>query len=308
MPLSETAAAFMGALNATFPDVGGGCLDPEEARATLRAAPKLPMPDVELAAVEDRTIPGPAGEIPVRISTPVDAGDPPAVVVYLHGGGWVVGDLESHDRTTKRLAQATGTVVVSVDYRLAPEHPFPAPAEDAYAATVWAAEHYGPSHLVVAGDSAGGNLAAVVSLMARDQGGPSVDHQVLVYPVIDHAMDTESYDVNGTDYFLTRTKMAWFWDQYAGEHERAHPYCSPLRAEALAGLPPASVVTLEHDPLRDEGEAYADALRAAGVPTESLQGEGLFHGCFGLDELLPDAEPVWTWTVERIRAAVAERA
>ncbi len=304
MPLSETAAAFMGALDATFPDVGVSCLDAEEARATLRAAPKLPMPDVELASLEDRAVPGPDGEIPVRISTPHDAADPPAVVVYFHGGGWVVGDLDTHDRTTQRLAQATGAVVVSVDYRLAPEHRFPAAADDAYAATQWATEHLRPSCLVVAGDSAGGNLAAVVSQMARDRGGPAIDHQVLVYPVIDHAMDTESYDVNGSDYFLTRVKMAWFWDQYAGDDDRAHAYCSPIRAEDLAGLPPASVVTAELDPLRDEGEAYAVALRAAGVPTESMRGEGLFHGFFGLDELLPDAVPAWTWTVDQLRAAI----
>jgi acetyl esterase len=305
MPLSELAQAFMGALNETFPDVGTTCLDAEEARATLAAAPKLPMPDVELAALEDRSIPGPGGEVPVRISTPLDAGDPPAVVVYLHGGGWVVGDLDTHDRTTQRLAEATGAVVVSVDYRLAPEHRFPAAADDAYAATAWAAEAYGPSHLVVAGDSAGGNLAAVVSQMARDRGGPSIDHQLLVYPVIDHAMDTESYAVNGTDHFLTRTKMAWFWDQYCPGDERAEPYASPIRCGDLSGLPPASVLTAEMDPLRDEGEAYAGALRAAGVPTQSMRGDGLFHGFFGLDELLPDAQPAWTWAVERVRAAIS---
>jgi acetyl esterase len=241
----------------------------------------------------------------VRIATPTGAAEPPAVVVYFHGGGWVVGDLDTHDRTTQRLAEATDTVVVSVDYRLAPEHPFPAAAEDAYAATVWAAEHLDPSHLVVAGDSAGGNLAAVVCLMARDQDGPDIDHQVLVYPVIDHAMDTESYALNGTDYFLTRTKMAWFWEQYLGDADRSHPYCSPLRAEELSGLPPASVVTAECDPLRDEGEAYAAALTAAGVPAACLRGEGLFHGFFGLDELLPDAVPAWEWTIERLRSAVA---
>ena len=304
MPLSELAQAFMGALNETFPDVGGSFTGTaEEARAKLREAPKLPMPDVELASLEDRTVSGPGGDIPVRISTPNDAAD--AVVVYFHGGGWVVGDLDTHDRTTQRLAEATGAVVVSVDYRLAPEHRFPAAADDAYAATVWAAETYSPRHLVVAGDSAGGNLAAAVSQMVRDRGGPAITHQLLVYPVIDGAMDTESYDVNGTDYFLTRSKMAWFWDQYCPGDERHEPYASPIRCGDLSGLPPASVLTAEMDPLRDEGEAYAAALRAAGVPTESLRGEGLFHGFFGLDELLPDAQPAWTWAVDRVRAAIA---
>jgi acetyl esterase len=304
MPMSETAAAFMGALDATFPDVGGACRDPAEARAILGAAPKLPMPDVELASVEDRRIPGPDGEIPVRISTPLDAGAESAVVVYFHGGGWVVGDLDTHDRTTQRLAQAVGAVVVSVDYRLAPEHRFPAAADDAYAAVEWAAAEYQPTRLVVAGDSAGGNLAAVVSLMARDRRGPSIDHQLLVYPVTDHAMDTESYDVNGTDYFLTRTKMAWFWDQYLGDDDRSQPYCSPLRAGDLSGLPAATVITGEFDPLRDEGEAYAARLRASGVPTEAMRAEGLFHGFFGLDELLPDAAPAWQFAVDGVRSAL----
>jgi acetyl esterase len=297
------AAAFMGALNSTFPDVGGTCDDAVEARRILGEAPKLPMPDVPLASLEDRTIPGPDGELPVRISTPPDAGDPPAVVVYLHGGGWVVGDLDTHDRTTQRLAEATGAVVVSVDYRLAPEHTFPCAAEDAHAAVTWAADTYTPSHLAVAGDSAGGNLAAVASLMARDRGGPTIDHQLLVYPVTDHSMATESYALNGTDYFLTRTKMAWFWDQYLGDQDRSHPYASPLHADDLSGLPPATVVTAELDPLRDEGEAYADALRAAGVPTESMRADGLFHGFFGLDELLEDARPAWEFSVSRLRAA-----
>ena len=141
MPMSETAAAFMGALNATFPDVGVTCHDAEEARATLRAAPKLPMPDVELASVEDRTFPGPGGEIPVRISTPTDAGASSAVIVYFHGGGWVVGDLDTHDGLCRKLAAHGRVQVIAVDYRLAPEHPYPAAAEDSYAATVWAHEH-----------------------------------------------------------------------------------------------------------------------------------------------------------------------
>jgi acetyl esterase len=304
MPLSDMAQAFIGALSENFPDFGGSFTGTaEEGRAKLRAAPKLPMPEVELASVEDRTIPGPDGDIPVRVCTPNDAAD--AVIVYFHGGGWVIGDLESHDRVTKRLADQTGAVVVSVDYRLAPEHPFPAAADDALAATAWAAETYGPGKLVVAGDSAGGNLSAVVSLMARDRGGPAIDHQLLVYPVIDHAMDTESYAVNGTDYFLTSSMMAWFWDQYLGDGDRANCYCSPIRAEDLAGLPPATVLTGEFDPLRDEGEAYAEALRAAGVPTQSMRADGLFHGFFGLDELLPEAQPAWAFAVAQVRDAIA---
>lgn len=297
---------FIDVVSSTFPDVGGDCLDPVEARRILSERPELPLPPIELPSVEDTTVPGPDGDLPVRIYTPANAGDPPDVIVFFHGGGWVICDLDTHDRTTRRLARDLGAVVVSVDYRLAPEARWPAAAEDAYAATVWARQHYGPRRLLVAGDSAGGNLAAVVSLMARDRGGPAIDHQLLVYPVTNHGFDTVSYTENAEGYFLTRTHMTWYWDQYLGdEGDGTHAYASPLQAEDLSGLPPATVLTAELDPLRDEGEAYAEALSTAGVATEALRADGMFHGFFGLDEFLPEAEEAVEWTFARLRDALA---
>ena len=306
MPASETVRMVIDLVSTTFPDVGGDCLDATEARRILSERPELPLAPIDLPSVDNTTITGPDGDIPVRIFTPADVGEPPNVIVYFHGGGWAIGDLDTHDRTTRRLAKDLGAVVVSVDYRLGPEDRWPAAAEDAYAATAWAREHYGPRRLVVAGDSAGGNLAAVVSLMARDRGGPAIDHQLLVYPVTNHGFDTVSYRENATGFFLTRTHMEWYWEQYLGpEGEGTHPYASPLQAEDHAGLPPATVLTAELDPLRDEGEAYAGALAAAGVPTEARRAEGMFHGFFGLDEFLPEAAPSMEWTFARLRDALA---
>lgn len=305
MPPSETVQLFIDALAGTFPDVGGDCIDPVEARRILAERPEIPLPPIEVASVEDSTIPGPAGEVPVRIYTPDGVTAEPAVIVFSHGGGWALCGLDTHDRTTRRLAAELGAVVVSVDYRLAPEARCPAAAEDAYAATVWAQAHYRPRKLVVAGDSAGGNLSAVVALMARDRSGPAIDHQLLVYPVTDHAMDSPSYTENATGYFLTGAHMAWYWEQYLGpDGDGSHPYASPIRAEDLSGLPPATVLTAELDPLRDEGEAYAAALAAAGTPTEALRADGLFHGFFGLDEFLPEAAAPMAWTLTRLREAL----
>jgi acetyl esterase len=306
MPASEMVRLFIDALASTFPDVGGDCTDPVEARRILGERPELPLPPIELAVVENTSVPGPAGDLPVRIFTPDDLGDEPNVIVFFHGGGWALCDLDTHDRTTRRLAKELGAVVVSVDYRLAPEARFPAAAEDAYAATMWARERYGPRRLIVAGDSAGGNLSAVVTLMARDNGGPAIDHQLLVYPVTDHAMESPSYTENAEGYFLTRTHMAWYWEQYLGpDGDGSHPYASPIRADDLSGLPPATVLTAELDPLRDEGEAYATALAAAGTPTEARRADGLFHGFFGLDELLPEAAAPMDWALARLRDALA---
>jgi acetyl esterase len=302
MGASPEVQAYIDALSAVFPDMGTTCHDAVEARRIMAAMPDLGLPEVELASVEDRTIPG---DIPVRIYTPHGEGSPGPVTVYFHGGGWALCDLDTHDRTVRKLARAADSVVVSVDYRLAPEARFPAAAEDAYAATAWAAEELGPTLLAVAGDSAGGNLAAVVAQMARDRGGPAVDHQLLVYPVIDHACDTDSFRENASGYFLSEINMRWYWEQYLGpDGDGSHPYASPLRAEDLSGLPPATVVTAELDPLRDEGEAYAEALAAAGVPVAVYRAEGMFHGFFNMDELLPPAAPHTTWAQERLREAL----
>jgi acetyl esterase len=238
----------------------------------------------------------PSGSIPVRIIVPKGPASPSSsppllpVLVYFHGGGWVLGDHADPDivRTCSYLAAAAGCAVVSVGYRLAPEHRFPTPAEDAYAALLWVSDHAGelgfdPSRIAVGGDSAGGNLAAVVSLMARDRGGPRPVHQMLVYPVIDHSFETESYRTCGDGYGLATEEMRWFWDHYLrSPADGGDPYASPIRAKDLSGLPPAFVFTAGYDPLRDEGEAYGARLRASGVPTVVSRHDGTIHGCFTL--------------------------
>jgi acetyl esterase len=227
--------------------------------------------------VADRRIDGPAGPVPVRLYTPLQ--DRGRVITYLHGGGWVVGDLDTHDPVCRRVANAVGATVVSVDYRLAPEHPHPAPLDDAMAALAWTADlHPGKPH-VVAGDSAGASLAAGAALRARDENGPVLAAQLLVYPATDPRMDTPSVRENGEGYFLTRTDMAWFYDQYTAPGQRTEPVIDLLQAD-LVGLPPAVVATAEFDPLRDEGDAYADRLRSAGVTVRHVPGPGLIHGYF----------------------------
>ena len=244
-------------------------LAPDEARAGFALLAEVSGPPEVAVPTEDRTVPGPAGEIPVRVYRPVTDSALP-VVVFFHGGGWVIGDLDSHDTVCHRLAAGVPAVVVSVAYRLAPEHRFPAAVEDCEAATRWVSDHAGalggdPDRLAVAGDSAGGNLAAVVALRARDAGGPPLAFQLLVYPVTDATRSQPSYTENGTGYLLEADTMRWFYDHYLGGADPARADVSPLFAPDLAGLPPALVVTAEFDPLRDEGEAYAERLRQAGV-------------------------------------------
>jgi acetyl esterase len=260
---------------------------PEQARQQFDAmliAGKNPEP---VSRTEDRSVPGPAGQLPVRVYTPEGPGPFPALV-FFHGGGWVLGGIESHDDLCRVLTNRAGCITVSVDYRLAPEHKFPAAAEDAFAATRWVAENAGavgadPARIAVAGDSAGGNLSAVVAQMAHDRGGPKLAHQVLIYPAIDAAMDTASYRTNADGYLLTRADMIWFWKHYlSSEADRANPYASPLRAKNLAGLAPALILTAEYDPLRDEGEAYGVRLRQAGVPVTCTRYDGAIHGFISL--------------------------
>ena len=248
---------------------------------------QLPRPEVKVAAVEDRRIPGPAGEIPVRIYRP-EGKAPFPVLVYFHGGGWVIGGIETHDGSCRELANRIGCVVISVDYRLAPESRYPAAAEDCFAATKWVAEHAGelgvdPKRMGIGGDSAGGNLTAAVALMVRDRRGPALRHQLLIYPVTDADFTRQSYRENAEGYLLTTKAMEWFWDHYVPDRaQRQEGYASPLRAKDLAGLPPAFVITAEYDPLRDEGEAYAKRLQAAGVPTQLKRYDGAIHGFFAM--------------------------
>jgi acetyl esterase len=264
--------------------------DLAEIRRTLDESSRL-GPRPEVAAVKDLEIPGPAGPIPVRIYRPSERSSLP-VLVYLHGGGWAICSLETHDVTCRQLANGADCIVVSVDYRLAPEHRFPAAPEDCYAALDWTARHAeslggDPRRLAIGGDSAGGNLGAAVSLMARDRKGPQLCHQLLIYPVTEHAFDTDSYRENADAPILTRELMRGFWGHYlAREEDGRHPYASPLRAEELSGLPPAHLITAEYDPLRDEGEAYARRLAATGVPVVQKRYEGMVHGFFGFGDLI----------------------
>ena len=280
MPLDPEAKAFVDGFSALPP---WHTQTPQEARdsfAGLIAA----MPKADIMATEDHTIPGPAGPIPVRLYRPC-AGTLP-VVMYFHGGGWVIGDLESHDAPLRDLANVSGCLVVAVDYRLAPEHPFPAAVDDCYAALLYVAQHAASfggdsSRLAVAGDSAGGNLAAVTALLARDRQGPALRHQLLIYPVTDYNLNSPSMLECADGYFLTRELMQWFWTHYLGSWDTLDdPRLVPLRAEQLAGLPPATVYTAQYDPLRDEGEAYAARLGAAGVPTTTVRYNGMVHGFF----------------------------
>ena len=278
-----------------------------EARASMLALAGASGELENVARIEDRRVPGPRGDIPVRVYTP--EGHPPfPLLVYFHGGGWVVGGIETHDGLCRQLANKAQTVVVSVDYRLAPEHPFPAAPEDSYAATRWVAEHArelggDPDRIAVAGDSAGGNLAAVVSLMARDRGGPRLVHQVLIYPVVDAPCGNTSYRDNAKDYLLTAEMMDWFWNHY-GAADR-HPLACPLRAPSLRGLPPALVFTAEFDPLRDEGEAYAKALQAAGCKGEVRRFVGLVHDFCATAQLFESSRAAFAEICARLRAALA---
>jgi acetyl esterase len=272
-----------------------GTLPVAETREAFKGVATFGGPPESLALVDERSIPGPAGKILLRVYTPEARGTLP-VLVYFHGGGWVIGTFETHDGVCRHLAKQSQAVVVSVDYRLAPEHKFPAAAEDCYAATCWVADNAAAlgadaKRLAVGGDSAGGNLAAVVSLMARDRGKPKIAFQLLVYPVTNHGYDTASYRDNADGYLLTRDAMVWFWNHYlGGESDSSNPYASPLRAASFAGLPPAMVVTAELDPLRDEGEAYAEKLRQAGVPVKHKRYDGLIHGFFSMTGVFEQAK------------------
>jgi acetyl esterase len=281
-----------------------------DARAATAGFLALQGEPVEVASVQDRTVPGPAGEIPVRVYTPAGEGPFP-VVVYFHGGGWVIGDLEVVDQPCRQLASAAGAIVVSVDYRLAPEHRYPAAFDDSYAATVWVGAHAAeiggdPARLAVAGDSAGGNLAAAVALAARDRGGPELAAQLLIYPVTDFNFGTASYQDNREGYLLTKGSMQWFWAHYLGAQDLdKDPYACPLRADSLVGLPPAYVATSEYDPLRDEGEAYARRLEEAGVAVTAKRFDGLLHGFFWMLAAVPSAAGVLDDMVGVLRKAWA---
>ena len=274
---------------------------PQEAReGMVRGRPYLQPDAPEMGELRDLTAPGPHGPIALRLYRPqsVSADAVLPALVYYHGGGWVIGDLDSHDVLCRQLCNASGAAVVSVDYRLAPEHRFPAAVDDAYAAFCWVAANAASmkvdaTRLAVGGDSAGGNLAAVVALMARDQGGPKISLQLLIYPATDFAFAGGSYLSEAEVLPLTDKAMAWFQAHYLGTTDpapRTDWRLSPLRAASHQGLPPAFVLVAEHDVLRDEGLAYAAKLEAAGVAVERVQFPGMIHGFITMGRMVRAAD------------------
>ncbi len=288
MPLHPQTAGLLAAMEAQgAPDFAE--LSVSQARDVAGTFKALQGPLVQVASVRDRTVPGPAGALPIRIYTP--NGSPRGVLVYFHGGGWVIGNIEIADAPCRALADAAGCVVVSAQYRLAPESAYPAAPEDCYAVTSWVAEHQAelvaePAGIVVSGDSAGGNLAAAVALMARDRGGPEIAFQALIYPATDlNTFETESYAQNAEGYMLTASSMRWFRDHYFTDETQAkEPYASPALAGDHSGLPPAFIAVAEFDPLRDDGVRYAKLLEEAGVPATLKRYDGQIHGIFWLTE------------------------
>jgi acetyl esterase len=285
---------------------------PAQVREAYAAFSAAGAGEPEVASVEDRTIPGPGGDIPVRVYRP-SGGGTAGGLVYYHGGGWVIGDLDSHDSLCRRFCAGAGVVVVSVDYRLAPEHPYPAATDDAWAALQWVHANAGalgidPERVAIGGDSAGGNLAALVALRARDEGGPAVALQVLIYPATDLVMEHPSITENGEGYFLTKASMVWFAGHYLGpdgEHgDATGAGVSPLRAASLAGVAPARVITAEFDPLRDEGDAYAARLADEGVEVEHDTNAGMIHGFFQMAPLAPSCGPAVDRAVDHVKRAI----
>ncbi|MFI5783883.1 alpha/beta hydrolase [Nocardia sp. NPDC051570] len=307
MALHPQTDAVLQLMTATYPDIGGRITDAAAARRALSRVGQPPAP--HLPRVEDRVIPG-TPEISIRIYWPRPETGPHPVIVYFHGGGFVLCGLDTHDGLCRILAVGISAIVIAVDYRLSPEHKYPAAVEDAYRAVSWArtqAVSLGgdPERLVVAGDSAGGNLATVTCLRARDDDGPAIAFQLLLYPWLDFMAELPSRRDNAEGYYLTAAHLRWFEQQYLNEpREAAHPHVSPLRARSLAGLPPAMVLTAEYDPLRDEGEAYGARLAEAGVPVRVYRAEGLFHSFLAMVDFLPGAREAVETACAAVRSAV----
>lgn len=301
MTLSPHAAAFVEmALSA-----GGAALHTmsvEQARAAVTGMLDNPGPSPVLQ-VTDYQVAVQDGSILVRVVTP-DA-PPRGVIVYIHGGGFILGTAAEHEPLCRQIAAATNCIVAIADYRLAPEFPFPIPVNDSYAAVKWAAQRF-DLPLVVMGDSAGGNLSAAIALMAKADGGPDIAAQVLIYPVTDSAMDTASYDDPKNQLLLTRETAEWFWDLYVPDKsQRSDPRAAPIRAANLSGLPPAIVVLASHDMLFDEGKAYADRLRAAGVPCDLMVAQGEIHGFFVMAGIMPAAVTALNFVADKLAAHLA---
>ncbi len=306
MPVHPEYDAFLKMIAAAAPPAGVE-IPVADSRANYRAM-RPATPELAVESVKERTIPGPAGAIPIRIYTPAGRAPFP-ILVNFHGGGWVIGDLDTVDAVSRELCNRAGCIVVSVDYRLAPEDRFPAAVDDAYAATCWVADHAkeiggDAKRLAVGGESAGGNLAAVVSHLARDRKGPSIVFQLLAYPVTDADYSTESFRVNADGYLLTRAGMEWFWDTYCPTpRDRANPLATPLNAKRFDHLPSALIMTAEFDPLRDEGAAYAKKLKSAGVNVEYVCFDGLIHDFLGMSGRFTSVKPGMDRAVAALRDA-----
>ncbi len=260
--------------------------------------------------VKDMAIPGPAGEIPIHIYTPKGKGPFP-VMVYYHGGGWVIADTKTYEGSVRALTNGANAIIVSVDYHRAPEHKFPVPADDAYAAYIWVLQHAqefngDPSRIAVGGESAGGNLATVVSLMARDRKATLPVYQLLVYPITNNDFETPSYRANAEAKPLNRAMMSWFFKHYVAKDEDGNnPYVSPLKATSLRGLPPATVITDEIDPLMSEGKAYADRLKQDGVKVSYKNYTGVAHEFFGMGAVVPKAKEAEEMAFSDLKKAFA---
>jgi acetyl esterase len=304
MAVDEATAALL----AQLAEAGGPPLHeltPQVGREVMAGLSALAGPGPEVARVYDEQVTAADGDrFTVRVLVP--DGEIRALIVYLHGGGWVIGNLETHDQVVRVLANRLHAAIVNVDYRLAPEHRFPAAVDDAWAGLLWANERMteiaaGPVPLVVMGDSAGGNLSAVVARRARDAGGPQLASQVLIYPVTDADLDAPCYLDPDNQVLLTRESMIWFWDHYAPDPaDRKHPDASPARASDLSRLAPAIVITAEHDPLRDEGEAYAEQLALAGVPVTQRRFAGQMHAFFTMVNVLPGSADAIDYLAEQL--------
>lgn len=284
-------------------------LAPESAREQFTRLIDL-MEPTDVGETTDFAIQGPAGAIPVRAYIPEGTGPFP-ILVYFHGGGWTIGNIDTHENVCTALCSSADVVVVSVEYRLAPEHPFPAQLEDAYAAVEWASEFAGdisgdPDRIAVGGDSAGGNLAAAVSLMARDQDGPDLTHQLLIYPAVAsptvHAFD--SYEENAEGYFLERESMAWYYDKWlSSDADARNAYMAPLLARDLSGVPSATVITAGFDPLRDEGIEYAERLAQAGVDVHHENYDAMIHGFVSLKAQIDAGEEAMDLLADELSSA-----
>jgi acetyl esterase len=282
---------------------GGGkpirTLTPALARLGARRFIELFGPPEPVAKVDHRFVPGPTADLPVRIYTPADAAVPAPALVYFHGSGFVISNIEIFDAPSRALANRTGCVVVAVNYQKSPEHKFPVPFDDAYAATTWVVEHAAelgldPTRVAVIGDSAGGTLAAAVCLKTRDVEGVRLAAQILIHVPMQYGMQTASMVENAEGMMLESADMEWFATHYVRDAADAtNPYAFPLAATSLAGLPPALVVTAEYDPLRDEGEQYADRLSQAGVPVSQSRYAGMIHGFYGMTAVLDAANELF---------------